>query len=131
MTTLYDSSTAYDSNITYSGGVRPSVYDDVVPSQDEGEIYNRVIITRTGGTAQTAEDLTSKTQYFIRDLTQSDLPLLSDADSFVRAQFLLSRYKDPQARFDVLEVDARVDGTFDLLLNLELGDIIRVKRFTL
>jgi len=105
------------------------LYDDIVPSQDEGEIRNRITITRRDGLPQVAEDAVSKAAYFLRDYTQSDVPILTDADSLARAQFLLSQYKDPHLRFSSMVVDPRADDQWPAALNLEIGDHIVAERF--
>ena len=106
-------------------------YEDIVPSFDDEKIYNRVSVTREGEGAveQTSQDLTSQTKYFVRDLSQSGLPLLDDASALARAQFLLSQYKDPQLRFTSMDVNPRVDGSYAENLDLELGDHIVAERF--
>lgn len=112
------------------GALAGNLYDDIVPSQDEGEIRNRISITREGGVEQVAQDVPSQTSYFIRDYGQSGLKILTDADSLARAQFLLSQYKDPQLRFISMTVDPRADDAWTPALNLEIGDHILVKRFS-
>ncbi len=107
-----------------------SLYDDIVPSYDEEKIYNRVNETRDGGTLQTAQDTVSQGQYFIRDLSESGLPLTDDPTALARAQFLLSQYKDPKLRFTSMDVNPRTDDTYAVNLALELGDHIVAERFT-
>jgi len=114
---------------TWSDDPGDKLYDDIVPSQDEGEIRNRITITRRDGLPQVAEDAVSKAAYFLRDYTQSDVPILTDADSLARAQFLLSQYKDPHLRFSSMVVDPRADDQWPAALNLEIGDHIVAERF--
>lgn len=107
-----------------------NLYDDIVPSQDEGEIRNRIKITREGGVEQVSEDATSQAAYFIRDYAQSGLLILTDDDSLARAQYLLSQYKDPQSRFVSMNVDPRADDAWAPALGLEIGDHVMAKRFS-
>lgn len=105
-------------------------YEDLVPSEDETEIRNRVTVTRTGGEPQTAEDATSQAKYFLRDYIESDLPLLNDVAALSRAEFQILRYKDPQLRFNTMEILPRADDSFAAVLDLELSDRITVERFS-
>jgi len=104
-------------------------YESLVPSQDEGEIYNRVTVTRTGGEPQVAEDAISQSMFFLRDLPESNLPLVSDTAAEARSQFQLVRYKDPQLRFDSMAVLPYTDDTFAEVLEVGIGDLVEVHRF--
>lgn len=91
-------------------------------------LYNRVTVTRTNGTAQTANDTDSQNQYGISTLDY-DVLLNSDADSLLLAQYLLSKYSEPEYRFESLEVEmADLSSTNQAnILSLEIGDVVRVK----
>jgi hypothetical protein len=107
-------------------------YEDIVPELHDERIYNRIKITRSGEGAveQVSEDEASKTRYFVRDFSESGLPLIDDATALARAQFLLSQYKDPKLQFTSMVVNPRVDDSFAANLSLELGDHLVAERFT-
>jgi hypothetical protein len=93
------------------------------------QLFNRVNITRVNGTTQTANDTDSQNQYGISTLEQNNLLLDSDADAALLAQFLLSRYSEPEYRFEALELEMANLTTQQQndVLSLELTDVIQVK----
>lgn len=93
------------------------------------QLYNRIVITRLNGTAQIAEDTDSQTQYGISTLDQDSLLLSSDTASAELAAYLLSRYSEPEYRFEALEIELANLPTSQQndVLSLELTDVVRVK----
>lgn len=93
------------------------------------QLYNRIVVTRLNGTAQIAEDTDSQTQYGISTLDQDGLLLNSDTASAELATYLLSRYSEPEYRFEALEIELAnlpISQQNDVL-SLELTDVVRVK----
>jgi hypothetical protein len=68
-------------------------------------LFNRVIIERVGGTAQTKDDTTSQAAYRIRTLSQSGLLLSSDQLAEDLADFLVSTLAEPRIRVTSLTVE--------------------------
>lgn len=93
------------------------------------QLYNRIVVTRLNGTAQIAEDTDSQTQYGISTLDQDGLLLSSDTASAELATYLLSRYSEPEYRFEALEIELANLPTSQQndVLSLELTDVVRVK----
>lgn len=93
------------------------------------QLYNRVTVTRVNGTAQTVEDTDSQNQYGISTLESDNLLLNSDTDSALLASYLLSKYSEPEYRFEALEIElARLTtAQQNEVLSLELTDVIRIK----
>jgi hypothetical protein len=93
------------------------------------QLYNRIAVTREGGVTQIVDDTDSQNQYGISTLEQSGLLLNSDADSLLLAQYLLTRYSEPEYRFDSLDIElARLStAQQNAVLGLELTDVIQVK----
>ena len=91
-------------------------------------LYNRVTVTRTNGTAQTANDTDSQNQYGISTLDE-DVLLNSDSDSLLLAQYLLSKYSEPEYRFEALDVEIANLSTVNQvsILGLEIGDVVQIK----
>ena len=85
-------------------------------------------MTRAGGNVQTADNATSQDSYGIRTLDYSGLLFTADSDSQDFADFLVSRYGTPRARFELLEVNlARLSaGQCATVIGLELGDVVRI-----
>lgn len=104
-------------------------YSDIALSFDDSEIWNDVVVARTGGTAQTASDATSGTRYLERTLAKSDLLINSDNEALAAAEYLLSRYKDPYLRIPEIELKGHSDDTlWPHVLGREIGDRITVNR---
>lgn len=109
----------------YPAGELPFV--SFVPVYDDSELYNEVICTRKGGTAQSAEDATSQLEYFERTLEETGLLATTDAEMLDRANWTLSRRKDPRWRLESLTLDPEGDDAlWPIVLGLELGDRITV-----
>ena len=92
-------------------------------------LYNEVVVTRENGGTATASDTTSQEQYGIQNLSRSNLPLDNDTSAQNLADYLVTQYKNPEYRFEALEIEI-IDLTEEqqtLILNLELGDSVRVK----
>lgn len=93
------------------------------------QLYNRINITRLNGTTQTANDTDSQNQYGISTLEQDGLLLNTDADADLLAEYLLTRYSEPEYRFEALELEMANLTTVQQnnVLALELTDVIQVK----
>lgn len=119
-------------SVTYS--VQASFADDgtaipftvVKPASMSRYLFNRVSVTRLGGTEQVAEDATSQATYGIRTLTLSDLLMNSDTDALNLAGSLLSFYKSPTTRVESLTVNlgSLTSAQRAAVLSLELGDFV-------
>jgi hypothetical protein len=93
------------------------------------QLYNRVNVTRLNGTTQTANDTDSQNQYGISTLDQDGLLLNTDADADLLAEYLLTRYSEPEYRFEALELEMAnlTTAQQNNVLSLELTDVIQVK----
>ena len=91
-------------------------------------LYNRVIIERTGGSAQTAQDATSQTSYRVRTLSQSGLLMSSDALALDLATYLVNVYKQPQLRVASLTVELAglTASQQNSVLSLDLTSLVDV-----
>lgn len=90
-------------------------------------LYNRIVVTRSNGVAQTASDSVSIASYGIRAYTASGLLFLSDSEAELFADYLLSVYAQPVVR--VARHNIVVDGLPTLhqryVKRLEIGDLVR------
>jgi len=104
-------------------------YVDFEPSYDDSELYNEVVCQRKNGTAQTASDGTAALEYFKRTLPDTDLLAASDDEMRDRANWLLSRRKDPQWRIKVIMLDPEGDDRlWPIVLGTEIGDRYTIRR---
>jgi hypothetical protein len=92
------------------------------------QLYNRITITSPNLNSATVNDTDSQNQYGIATLEQN-LLLNSDADAQNLANYLLSRYSEPEYRFEALEIELANLSTSQQneVLSLELTDVVRVK----
>lgn len=106
-------------------------YDSIQVLYGTENLYNRISITRTGGTAQVVDNLTSQSIYGIQSLNEDGLLMETDADALTTAEYLLNQYALPELRFTNIgfSLEDKTTATQNQLLGLEIGDIIRI-RFT-
>jgi hypothetical protein len=93
-------------------------------------LYNKVVCSIEGGTDQVANDVTSQTNYGVSTLNLSGLLLNSDAAALTLAQDLLSKYKEPEYRFDKLQTiyNSLSTAKQQTLTGLEVSDIVSITR---
>jgi hypothetical protein len=91
-------------------------------------LYNRSLITRTGGSEQAADNTSSQDSYGVRTLAYTGLLFNSDSDSLNFAQYLVSRYGTPEVRISGLAINLHaLDATqAGNVIGTELGDVIEV-----
>jgi hypothetical protein len=68
-------------------------------------LHNEVVIERLNGGTSTAVDLVSQEQYGIFNLTLSDLLMSDDTNAQNLANFLRSKYANPEYRFEELTIN--------------------------
>lgn len=103
-------------------------YNNIQVIYGSENLYNRVVVTREGGTPQVSDNLASQDIYGVQTLSLDGLLLTSDADSLVLADYLLGRYDQPELRFSSLEVTLHDKNTADQaeLLAVEIQDVIKI-----
>jgi hypothetical protein len=92
-------------------------------------LYNRVSITRLGGTVQTVNDLTSEEFYGITTYSVDGLLMTTDELAQEYAYKILNRYSNPEYRFDSLTIEmAELTEPQQLdVLERELTDTVQIK----
>jgi hypothetical protein len=102
-------------------------FERVTYTRDDTELYNRVTVTRNGGTPQTAVYSTSYLRHGTRDLSRSTRHT-TDADALRLAQQLRNRFTRLQGQHTRLEVNgaANVAELWPKILGLTISDQIRV-----
>lgn len=101
---------------------------DVTPVYGGDRLANAVAFARTGGTAQTAQDLTSQSLYGPKRYGRSDLVCETDAQALALATFYLEQHKAPFKRFSRIQVKPRRDPArlFPQVLGRRVRDLIQV-----
>ena len=94
-------------------------------------VVNRVAVQIDGGTASSiASGTASQTQYGIKALSLTGVPLATDAAGSALAASLLSRFQDPVVRFSEMSVllNALTTAQQETMAGLEIGDILSVSK---
>lgn len=102
-------------------------YQGIAVEYGTETLYNRVTVSRAGGTAVAVDDISSQAEYGVAVLDRAGL--LSAADDQVEAiaDYLLSRYAEPQVRIREVTVDLGTTTAVPQLVGVEIGDILRVR----
>jgi hypothetical protein len=94
-------------------------------------LYNRIALTNADIFPEEAfaEDAVSQAVYGPRTLSQSGLLIQEPEQLQFLADFFLSRYKEPQYRFETVTVvlDTVNAENQDKVLDLEIGDVVQVR----
>lgn len=104
-------------------------YNEVQVAYGTEMLYNRIVVTRAGGSPQTANNTTSQTTYGLASLDQSGLLTDTDSNALSLANYLLGQYASPELRFDSVTIELSALSTTDqnTLFGLELTNVIAVK----
>lgn len=91
-------------------------------------IRNIASFARTGSTAQTASDATSRALYGDRRESRTDLVCETDALALELATFFVERFKAPELRVTQITIKPRNDPErlFPVALGLRVRDLVRV-----
>jgi len=102
------------------GGIQPAYGSEL--------LFNRVVVTRKGGTAQTSNRTESQAAYGIHTLTLDDVLLNSDSDALALADYLSGIYSRPQLRIASLTVllDGLAAADRAAVATAEIGDVVKV-----
>lgn len=105
-------------------------YVDIALSYDDTNIWNQVVVTRQGGTAQTANYLPSQTQYYLRTLSMTSTLHDSDLAAHDLAFALVVKYSIPALQVISMTLDGEANPTllYPQMLGRELGDRVTVRR---
>ena len=94
-------------------------------------VLNRVAVQIDGGTASSiANGTASQTEYGIKALSLTGVPLNTDAAGSALALSLLTRFQDPVVRFSEMDVllNALTTAQQATMAALEIGDILSVSK---
>jgi hypothetical protein len=102
-------------------------YSDLLPSDDDTQFYNEVIVTAAGGIAQVARDTASIAEYWISTLQRTDTLIATDTEANSAALFLLAQKNPPATRVPAIVLRGILDPSrlWPQLLTRQIGDRIR------
>ena len=91
-------------------------------------LYNRVTITRAGGTPQVADSLSSQNAYGVSAFSLDGVLLTSDAIALELAEYLVGLYDEPELRINEITVNLhdKTSQEVDDLLTIEIADVVNV-----
>jgi hypothetical protein len=129
----------FDARIAVSFGTAVASFGGTagLPIQSLSNVYgaetvvNRVAVQIDGGTASSiANGTASQTEYGIKALSLTGVPLASDAAGSALALSLLSRFQEPVVRFSEMDVllGALTTAQQATMAGLEIGDILSVTK---
>lgn len=101
-------------------------------------LFNQVVASGTAGALSTstqsgkrrvANDVVSQENYLVRCYDMSGTALAYDADAQDLANYVLSLYKDPEVRFDLMTVNLQRESSVNqsVLTALDIGAVVMVK----
>lgn len=127
---ITDDARSTTSNATFGDQVGELRYSDVSLSNDDTQLYNRIIATRVGGTAQVVNDVSSQDEFLLRSYERSDLIMTTDGAALNYAQYVISLSAQPELRFEEIVIKPQYDedDLFPQALNRLIGDRITVRR---
>jgi len=103
-------------------------YQQIDYSYDDDQIINQATVTRVGGTAQTATDTASVTQYFKRATTRSNLLMQDDARALQQANAIVAYRAQPRLRVNTVGFLVINDDQFTAATTVEFADPIIVEK---
>jgi hypothetical protein len=129
----------FDARIATSFGTAVASFGGTagLPIQSLSNVYgaetvvNRVAVQIDGGTASSiANGTASQTEYGIKALSLTGVPLDSDAAGSALASSLLTRFQEPVVRFSEMDVllGALTVAQQQTMAGLEIGDILEVSK---
>jgi len=129
----------FDARIATSFGTAVASFGGTagLPIQSLANVYgaetvvNRVAVQIDGGTASSiANGTASQTEYGIKALSLTGVPLASDAAGSALALSLLTRFQEPVVRFSEMDVllGALTTAQQQTMAGLEIGDILSVTK---
>lgn len=118
-----------DSQGTFGDDISELEYADLTVSFDEANLWTSVTVTRENGSPQRAEDTAARDSYGPRALERNAQLLATDTECNDAANYLLTRYKEPQIRPETVTFEATSDDPlWEQLLTREIGDRVTVNR---
>ncbi|MGP4092923.1 hypothetical protein [Nonomuraea sp. KM90] len=99
-------------------------------STDDATLWNEIRAQREGGVEQVAGDAASQAEFLVKTFPATGLLLQDDTAAAGYANWILYVSREPEVRFDSIEIHAHADPDtlFPIVLSREIGDRIRIIR---
>jgi len=103
-------------------------YSNIEVIYGSENLYNRVAVTRNGGTTQVADSTTSQATYGVASFSIDGVLLTSDTEAFNLANYLVGLYDEPELRINEVTVNLhdKTPEQVDKICLLEIADVVQV-----
>jgi hypothetical protein len=103
-------------------------YSNIEVIYGSENLYNRVAVTRNGGTTQVADSTTSQDAYGVASYSIDGVLLTSDTEAFNLASYLVGLYDQPELRINQVTVNLhdKTPEQVDQICLLEIADVVQV-----
>jgi hypothetical protein len=104
-------------------------YNNAVWKLDDTLVFNKVSVTRSGGTAQVASNQASIDKYFLHSYQEQNLLMETDAEALDNARAFLASRQETSIRCDAVTLDLytdNYDAGITAALDLDFFDPITV-----
>ena len=104
-------------------------YNNALWKLDDTLVFNKVSVTRTGGTAQVASNQASIDKYFLHSYQEQNLLMETDTEALNNARAFLASRQETSIRCDAVTLDlytANYDAGITAALDLDFFDPITV-----
>lgn len=127
---ITDDARSTDSQATFGDQAGELRYKEVTLSNDDTQLYNRILAGGPTLATQQADDTSSQTEFLLRSYERTDLIMTTNAAALTYAQYVLSLSAQPELRFETLVLQPQMDDTdlFPHALNRLIGDRITIRR---
>jgi hypothetical protein len=104
-------------------------YNNALWKLDDTLVFNKVSVTRTGGTAQVASNQDSIDKYFLHSFQEQNLLMETDAEALNNARAFLASRQETSIRCDAITLDlytANYDAGITAALDLDFFDPVTI-----
>jgi hypothetical protein len=111
-----------------NGSANSIPYSSIAVVYGSENLYNRVTITRNGGSPQIADSTTSQDAYGVAAYSLDGLLLTTDAEALELASYLVGLYDEPELRINEVTVNLhdKSPEEVDKICLLEISDVVQV-----
>jgi hypothetical protein len=111
-----------------NGSANSIPYTNIGVVYGSENLYNRVTITRAGGSPQVADSSTSQNAYGVSAYSIDGVLLTTDTEALTFANYLVGLYDQPELRINEVTVNLHDKTSTQVgnLTNLEIADVIQV-----
>ena len=104
-------------------------YNNIEVIYGSENLYNRVTITRAGGSPQVSESGSSQTKYGVSAFSIDGVLLTSDTEASYLSSYLVGLYDEPELRINSVNVllHDKTPAQVTNILDLDISDVVQVK----